>query len=102
MHILFYPIEPIVNFSIENTFSDEEVFYTFLDKFPNRKDELIRFAIDRGDIFLRPPKANPQLPERYKENGWTIHNCSRRKDGMFFKGGAAQFGGPRPTQSTGR
>lgn len=102
MYIYSLPFDAIVDYSLENNFADEKIFERFLEKFPNRKRDLIQHAINRGDFFLRPPKTDPELPERYVDRGWVIHNCSRRKDGMFWKGGAAQFGGPRLTQRTGK
>lgn len=69
-----------VGFVVQSTFDDTTFTKRFIPKVPVIGAILIRRAIENGEIYLRPDKVDPKLPEFYVLKGWHVRNLSQRKD----------------------
>jgi hypothetical protein len=69
-----------VGFVVQSTFDDSTFTKRFIPKVPIIGAMLIRKAIGNGEIYLRPDKVDPNLPEFYVLKGWHVRNLSQRKD----------------------
>jgi hypothetical protein len=69
-----------VGFVVQSTFDDTTFTKRFVPKVPVIGAFLIRKAIRNGEIYLRPDKIDPIMPEFYILKGWHVRNLSQRKD----------------------
>lgn len=69
-----------VGFVVQSTFDDTTFTKRFIPKLPVIGPRIIRKAIENGEIYLRPAKVDPKMPEFYILKGWHVRNLSQRKD----------------------
>ena len=69
-----------VGFVVQSTFDDTSVARRIIPKLPIIGPIVIRRAIANGEIYLRPEKVDPRMPDFYVLKGWHVRNLSQRKD----------------------
>lgn len=69
-----------VGFVVQSTFDDTSVARRIIPKLPIIGPIVIRRAIANGEIYLRPEKVDPRMPDIYVLKGWHVRNLSQRKD----------------------
>lgn len=79
------------SFVVQADFDDLARWRKLAMRIPVFRDYLLKRAISRGDIYIRPYKVDPAKPKKYREGIWLVRNTTQREDGVYGTVGYSKF-----------
>jgi hypothetical protein len=69
-----------VGFVVQSKFDDNSFLNQLIPRVPIIGRIIIKYAINNGEIYLRPDKVDSEMPKFYILKGWHVRNLSQRQD----------------------